>query len=57
MKLIRPSVRRTIESIKAITDPVEHVLAAAEYFSLPPMALPATFTPDAALLGGKSAEY
>ena len=58
LHLIRPNkTRRTIEEIKAITDPVEHTLAAAEYFSMAPMTVPGTFAPDEALLCGKSVEF
>ena len=49
LHLIRPG-RKSIEEIKAISDPVAHVRAAAEYFSFPPMAVPPGFVPEAGLL-------
>ena len=57
MKIIRPSARKTIEEIKAIVDPTEHALAAAEYFGMAPMTVPATFTPDSTLLAGRESGF
>ena len=54
--IIRPG-RKSIEEIKAIADPVEQALAAAEYFNMSPMVVPPNFAPEAGLLGGKSAEF
>lgn len=49
--------RRSIAEIKAIADPVQRVLAAADYFSMPPLALPPGFMPDEALLCGRGVEF
>ncbi len=58
LHLIRPGGRRrSIGEIKAISDAAERVLAAAEYFSMPPMAVPATFVPDEPLLCGKGIDF
>ena len=51
------SGRRTIEEIKAIGDPVEQALAAADYFSMPPMVVPPTFAPESGLLGGRTTDF
>ena len=56
LHVIKPG-RRSIEEIKAISDPAEHALAAAEYFAMPPMTIPSTLTPDISLLFGKSLEF
>jgi len=56
LHLIKPG-RRSLDEIKAITDPVLHALAAAEYFDLPPMTVPIGFVPDAGLLGGKPVDF
>ena len=56
LHVIRPG-RRTVAEIKAISDPVQRVLAAADYFSMPPLALPPGFMPDEALLCGRGVEF
>lgn len=56
LHVIRPG-RRTIAEIKAISDPVQRVLAAADYFSMPPLALPQGFVPEDALLCGRGIEF
>ena len=56
LHVIRPG-RRTVAEIKAISDPVQRVLAAADYFSMPPLALPPGFVPDEALLCGRGVEF
>ena len=56
LHLIKPG-RKSIEEIRQISDPVEHVRAAAEYFSFPPMTVPSGFTPEGGLLGGKGADF
>ena len=56
LHLIRPG-RKSIEEIKAISDSVAHVMAAAEYFSFPPMTVPAGFVPETALLCEKGADF
>ena len=56
LHLIKPG-RKSIEEIKAISDPVAYVRAAAEYFSFPPMTVPSGFTPEKALLSDKTADF
>ena len=56
LHLIRPG-RKSIEEIKSISDPVAHVMAAAEYFSFPPMTVPSGFVPETALLCEKGADF
>ena len=56
LHLIKPG-RKSIEEIKQISDPVEHVRAAADYFSFPPMTVPASFTPEKGLLCEKGADF
>ncbi len=43
--------------IKAIADPEKQTLAAAEHFSMPPLAVPPGFLPDISLLCGKGADF
>ncbi len=50
---IRPG-NKTLEEIKALANPVEYVLSAAEYFSLPPMVVPSGFVPAESLLSGQA---
>ena len=58
LHVIRPGTKRkTIGEIKAISDPAERVLAAADYFSMPPMSVPGAFVPDESLLCGKGIEF
>ncbi len=56
LRLIKPG-RRPISEIKAISDPIQRVLAAADYFSMPPMALPQGFVPEESLLCGRGVEF
>ena len=58
LHIIRPGTnRKSIGEIKAIADPAQRVLAAADYFSMPPMAVPGGFVPDESLLCGKGIEF
>ena len=58
LHVIRPGTKRkSIGEIKAISDPAERVLAVADYFSMPPMAVPGGFVPDESLLCGKGIEF
>ncbi len=58
LHVIRPGTnRKSIGEIKAISDPAQRVLAAADYFSMPPMAVPGGFVPDESLLCGKGIEF
>ena len=58
LHIIRPGTnRKSIGEIKAISDPAQRVLAAADYFSMPPMAVPGGFVPDESLLCGKGIEF
>ena len=57
LHIIKPGARKSIEEIKAITDPAEHALAAAEYFAMPPMTVPAAFLPETGLFGGRSSDF
>ena len=58
LHVIRPGTnRKSIGEIKAISDPAQRVLAAADYFSMPPMAVPGGFVPDETLLCGKGIEF
>lgn len=56
LRLIKPG-RRPISEIKAISDPIQRVLAAADYFSMPPMALPQGFIPEESILCGRGVEF
>ena len=47
----------TIEEVKAITDPAEHTLAAAEYFGMPPMSVPGSYLPEGALLCDRGVDF
>ena len=49
--------RKTIDEIKAITDPVEYALAAADYFSIRPVTIPQSFLPETGLLSKQSVEF
>ena len=51
------SGRKSLEEIKAISDPVAHVRAAADYFAMPPMVVPPGYVPESGLLCGKSADF
>lgn len=61
LHVIRPAgnaaKRRSITEIRAISDPAERVLAAADYFSMPPMSVPPSFVPDESLLCGRGVEF
>ena len=58
LHIIRPGAnRKSIGEIKAISDPAQRVLAAADYFSMPPMSVPGGFVPDESLLCGKGIEF
>ena len=58
LHIIRPGTnRKSIGEIKAISDPAQRVLAAADYFSMPPMSVPGGFVPDESLLCGKGIEF
>ena len=57
MAIIHLHKRRTIEEVRAITDPAEHAIAAAEYFGIAPMVVPSGFTPDSGLLCGQSVDF
>ncbi len=58
LHLIKPSrAPRTIDEIRAISDPSEYALAAADYFSLPPMTVPPSFVPEAGLLAGRPVDF
>ena len=49
--------RVSMAEVKSITDPVQYALAAAAYFSLPPMTIPPTFTPADELLLGRPLDF
>ena len=58
LHVIRPGTnRKSIGEIKAISDPTQRVLAAADYFSMPPMVVPGGFVPDESLLCGKGVDF
>ncbi len=58
LHIIRPGTnRKSIGEIKSISDPAQRVLAAADYFSMPPMSVPGGFVPDESLLCGKGIEF
>ena len=57
MAILHLHKRRTIEEVKAITDPAEHAIAAAEYFGMAPMSVPGGYTPETGMLGGQSVEF
>jgi len=59
LHVIRPGQKtaKTIDEIRALTDPAEHALAAADYFSLPPMTVSQTFVPDPSLLSDRPVEF
>ena len=53
----RKPARRSIEEIKAITDPAQYALAAAEYFDFAPMTVPPSFAPEQSLLCGQAIAF
>ena len=57
MAIIQLHKRRTIEEVRAITDPAEHAIAAAEYFGMAPMTVPSGFVPEGALLSGQTVDF
>jgi len=56
LHIIRPG-RKSIEEIKALSNPVELALAAADYFSFPPFTVPPTFVPEESLLAGRTVDF
>lgn len=57
MAIIQLHKRKTIEEVRAITDPVEHAIAAAEYFGMAPMSVPSGYVPEGSWLCGQSVDF
>ena len=57
MAIIQLHKRKTIEEVRAITDPAEHAIAAAEYFGMAPMSVPSGYVPEGLLLCGQSVDF
>ena len=57
MAIIQLHKRKTIEEGRAITDPAEHAIAAAEYFGRAPMSVPSGYVPEGSWLCGQSVDF